>query len=150
MGFLLRQMRLTVRSVRAFNVFINNPGPDYGAFGVETDTGSTWIDGRTIFRKVLDMGELPDGEAVPAAQASVNHNIPGLLQVVRMWAISVSATPTWRKVPYNNAHVITTNPPLERAVDALVLEANTIVLAITTYADWTGITAFGVMEYTRS
>ncbi len=93
MVFLLRQMRLTVRSIRAFNVFIDNPGPDYGAFGEETPTGSTWIDGREIFRKVLNLGGLPDGDAVPGAQASVNHEIPGLLQVVRMWAISVSGTP---------------------------------------------------------
>lgn len=150
MAYLLRQMRLTARSVRAYSVFLEDPGPNYGPFGEETPTGSTWIDGRPIYRKVLDMGELPDGDAVPGAQASVNHEIPGLLQVVRMWSISVSSTPTWRTIPYNDAIVDNTKPQNNRAVDALVLEANTVVLAITTYADWTGVFAIGIMEYTRS
>lgn len=45
----------------------------------ETNTGKTWIDGKTIYRKVVDTGTLPNGTA-----KTVAHNITNLDRVVHI------------------------------------------------------------------
>jgi hypothetical protein len=51
------------------NIEIN---PRY-ATGVEIDTGQIWVDGKTIFRRVINFGALPNGTT-----KSVAHGITGL------------------------------------------------------------------------
>ena len=106
----------------------------------ELDTGGKWIDGKTIYRQVFDMGTLPDGAAVPGAQASVAHGITGLDTVVRLIGLAVSGTPTYRVLPYSDS----------TAANALALEANATVVAVTAWANWTDHTATTIMEYTKS
>lgn len=140
MAYLLRFMRLTARSVRAYRVFIDNPGPDFAPFGVESSTGSTWIDGREIFRTVVDMGTLADGSAAPAV-TNVNHGIVAMELVTRVWGIIVNATPTWRNVPFADG---------EDPANGIRIDVNRTQVGFHVRADWTSHTGVCTIEYTKT
>lgn len=55
--------------------------PSY--FTTETDTGMKWIDGKTIYRKVIDFGALPN-----ATEKVVQHGINNLDTIVNVSCIS--------------------------------------------------------------
>ena len=53
----------------------------------EFDTGYTWIDGKTIYKKTVNTGQLPN-----ATSKSVNHDIANFYRLVKLdgWAYSSS------------------------------------------------------------
>lgn len=60
----------------------------------EVNTGMKWIDGKTIYRKVVDFGALPN-----ASSKTVNHGISGLSEVIFASAI-VCVSNTWTPLNY--------------------------------------------------
>lgn len=101
----------------------------------EEVTNRRWIDGKLIYRKVLDAGELPD-----TANKQLTHSIANLGTVVNLYGMAVSASGTRRTMPYVTA----------TASDAITLEANATVVAVITYADWSDHTGHVIIEYTKA
>lgn len=62
---------------------INNIG-NYST--TEVDTGKTWIDGKTIYRKVINFGAFPTG-----ANKQVAHNITNLDKVIDIKCIATNS-----------------------------------------------------------
>lgn len=63
----------------------------------ETDTGKIWIDGKPIYRKVIDFGALPNN-----AIKNVAHNITNLSYVIFANGISYSSTTgNYFPIPYS-------------------------------------------------
>jgi hypothetical protein len=81
MTSLLRYFRLSSRSIRAYRVFLENPGPNYSTG--EIDTGSLWIDGSPIFRKVIDIGALPD-----SSSKLVNHGLTAPFTIIHYYGFA--------------------------------------------------------------
>lgn len=61
-----------------------NANLDYST--TETDTGTTWIDGKAIYRKVVNIGTVANGGS------SVAHGITGIDRVINYWGISDNGT----------------------------------------------------------
>lgn len=74
------------------------PGPgviNYSA--AEQNTGTTWVDGRNIYQKTINTGQLPNGTAVTVA-----HSVPNIANVLRVWGwASDAGTPAiFLPLPY--------------------------------------------------
>lgn len=53
---------------------------EYSAYSTsETDSGEKWIDGKTIYKKTVDFGALPNNTT-----QSVNHGISGISRIIKM------------------------------------------------------------------
>lgn len=59
----------------------------------EVDTKQQWIDGKTIYRKVVDCGTLPN-----ATTKTVSHGISGIDWVVRVWGTAKATS--WIPLPW--------------------------------------------------
>jgi hypothetical protein len=69
----------------------------------ETDTGQQWIDGKTIYRKVINFGALAN-----TGTKSVNHGISSISQITKLYAISYnshSSPKNWSMIPAANPDV---------------------------------------------
>ena len=60
----------------------------------EASTGEKWIDGKSIYRKTINFGALPN-----ATTKSVAHNITGLSDVVKIEGIAKSSSGNYSSVP---------------------------------------------------
>ena len=103
----------------------------------ETNTGKTWIDGKTIYRKVLNCGALPNN-----SDKLVNVNVPNINNVISINGIGISRTGTCFPLPYvyNNL-----NTQIE-----LVYLASSQQIRITTGQDRSGINGYVRIEYTKT
>lgn len=64
----------------------------------EVDTRKKWVDGRTIYRKVIDCGALPN-----ATTKNTAHNISDLDRFVKVYGISIDiSSNTTLPLPYFN------------------------------------------------
>lgn len=61
----------------------------------ETNTGKTWIDGKPIYRKVIDVGILPD-----TATKEVAHGISNLERVVQLYGTFINSPNKWAPIPW--------------------------------------------------
>lgn len=103
----------------------------------ETDTGQRWIDGKTIYRKVINFGNLPN-----TSTKSVNHNISGLSFVTSLYAIAYTATGARSYQMINFA----TSDGVQLAMR---LFCNTSQVTIGTGSDRSSLKAYVIMEYTK-
>lgn len=95
----------------------------------EIDTGQKWIDGKPIYRKVVDIGALPNSE-----QKIINHNI-NMETPIRCSGICYNASASMRfTLPMGN-------------IDIWV-DVNQIVVKTTT--DRTNTTGKAIIEYTKT
>lgn len=103
----------------------------------ETVSGSTWIDGSTIYKKTINFGALPN-----AANKSVAHGISNLNRVIRVEAIADYGTGNTKfPIPFS------TPSGLGSSV-SLAIESSTI--EIRTGSDRSGATAYVTIYYTKS
>lgn len=69
----------------ANKIGLNYPTKDeLGYFTTEQDTGSTWIDGSTLYKKTIELGALPN-----ATTKAVSHGISNLNIVVKIEGFAV-------------------------------------------------------------
>lgn len=103
----------------------------------ETDTGQKWIDGKTIYRKVIDFGALPNSTI-----KSVNHNISGLSFVTLLSAIvyQSSGTQSWQMLNFASSVGVE---------QTIRIFCNTTQVTIGTGTDRTSFKAYVIMEYTK-
>lgn len=107
--------------------------PDFATS--ETQVGSNWIDGRPIYRKVVDFGALPNADS-----KTVAHGITGIQDVADLRFIIKGAGSDWRLVPYVS---------LAGDVDiAMSMDGTNIY--VDTESDWSSFTGKVVIDYTRT
>ena len=96
----------------------------------EVKTGGTWIDGKPIYRKVVDIGTLPD-----TTSKNVQHNIQNLDSVVNL-----------KLIANDNVNNIVCNfggKELAVYIDA----ANVFIVSGNNFSGYTG---YSVIEYTKT
>lgn len=101
----------------------------------ETATGMYWIDGKPIYRKVIDFGALPNN-----AHKDVNHGISNLGTVVNLYGM---ANQTNNHVPIPYVSPVTLD-------DQIQLGANDTFIRIRADNDKSAFTGIVVMEYTKT
>lgn len=103
----------------------------------ETNTGKTWIDGKPIYRKVLNCGALPNN-----SDKLINVNVSNINNVINLFGIGISTTGTCFPLPYvyNNL-----NAQIE-----LVYLASSQQIRIATGQDRSGINGYVTIEYTKT
>ena len=102
----------------------------------EQVTGGKWIDGKPIYRKVIDFGALPNN-----TMKSVAHNITNLDKIVNLVGYAVSGTVTL-VIPF----VSTTDLP-SSIISCAVNGDN---LTVTTGTNRSSFTAKFIIEYTKT
>ena len=101
----------------------------------ETLTGGTWIDGESIYRKVIDCGELPNG-----TEKSVSHGITNLDTIISINGVAISSENT---IPLPYIHQTTT--------DIVQILCTPTEVKITTTSDKTAYTkSYVTIEYTKA
>ncbi len=82
---------------------LNYPTNDEMGYSTsEVETGLTWIDGSTIYKKTIDFGALPN-----AADKNVAHNISNLDKVVKIEGIALAGSRAFPLPHVDNGDVIT-------------------------------------------
>lgn len=101
----------------------------------ETLTGGIWIDGKSIYRKVIDCGELPNG-----TEKSVPHGITNLDTIISINGVAISSENT---IPLPYIHQTTT--------DIVQILCTPTEVKITTTSDKTAYTkSYVTVEYTKA
>lgn len=100
----------------------------------EVDTGFTWVDGKTIYKKTINFGTLPNNTST-----NVAHGVTGVSAFISNSGYAVSST-TFLPLPY-----------------AATAAANSIQLAVSgnniniqTGTDRTGFSAYVTLFYTKT
>ena len=111
--------------------------PSY--FTTETDTGMKWIDGKTIYRKVVDFGALPN-----ATTKSVNINATNVNEIVKVSFLTNNTSggqTYYLPIPFYD-----TGTP-SNSISAV---ATKTTVQITTGSNRSSWTAYVIVEYTKT
>lgn len=103
----------------------------------EVDTGKNWINGKRIYRKVVNFGVLPNTTFKDVAHgiATIEMIMPGFPR-----GIAYNATPAFYTLP----------APYSPATDIVMFSASTTNVRATTYsAGWIAFSAYIEIEYTK-
>lgn len=120
---------------------VNNNAQELTNIGIysttEINTGKTWIDGKPIYRKVINCGALPNNR-----DKVINVNVSNINNVINIYGIGISSSGTCFPLPYvyNNF-----NAQIE-----LVYLASSQQIRITTGQDRSGINGYVTIEYTKT
>ena len=99
-----------------------------------------WIDGKPIYRKVINLGVLPN-----AATKTVNHNINNLDNIVLISGIGKQInTARWYPLP------TTFNAVVDPVIRPLTVEVNNTQIVIQVNADWSSHSGTIILEYTKT
>lgn len=101
----------------------------------ETNTGKTWIDGKPIYRKVIDCGTIPS-----SAEAIINTGITNADMLVHLWGVAKSSN--CLPLPYVNTDGNSIQLWLGSSMDVLHIR--------TTSSSWSSYTGYVVVEYTKT
>lgn len=105
----------------------------------ETNTGKTWIDGKPIYRKVINVGNIPD-----TTSKSTAHNIAniGTIIICEGRAVVNTTAKTSIGLPYINT---------DSSTVCIQVYANvTDVVVKTASSVWTAYAGFVILEYTKT
>ena len=103
----------------------------------EIDTGKIWIDGKKIYRKVVNCGYLLKNDT-----KIVKHNIENINTIIKINSIGYSNGGDCLPIPY--AYNVA------QGQGAITLYANKKNIIIRTYGDRTDIQALTTLEYTKT
>lgn len=106
----------------------------------EVKTDNYWIDGSPIYRKVIELGTLPN-----SGQKLVNHGISNLDKIV---SAQGTAYATGVIMPIPNVAVGTQATDLQAQVNLFF--PNLTQVRIITGTDRSGYTGYLILEYTKS
>ena len=111
------------------------------AIGIESDTGQTWVDGKRIYKRTIDIGRLPS----TPSEKTVAHNITGMHMLVKIEASAKnSTTGVYYPLPYLYGADLT------RSSDIGVSVTNTVV-GVHVGSDRSDIdTCYVTVYYTKS
>lgn len=105
---------------------------NYGS--LEADMGISWVDGKSIYKKTLSIGSLPN-----AGAGNTAHGIKSLNRVMGVTGYATDGTNHY-PLPYGSP---TANDNIEVAVNATNI-------VVTTGKDRSGETGYVVLEYTKT
>lgn len=135
---------ITIKNVNlAANKMVNASNVDFTTFGcgnystTEADTGFTWIDGKNIYKKTVNIGTLPNN-----TKKSVSHGIANLDKIIKIDGIT--------RHPGNN---ITAPLPFTSLSESSNIQMNVVGanIEISTGVDRTGFTdSYATVYYTKS
>lgn len=95
-----------------------------------------WIDGKTIYRKVVDFGSLPN-----ATGKNVNSGITNMAFLVRMTALAYNGSGTYLSIPYTH------NNRLELQIQFAYTNNQ---IQISTGENRSSYSAYVILEYTKT
>lgn len=101
----------------------------------ETQTGTTWIDDKPIYRKVVNIGALPN-----AAMKNVAHGITNIDTITDYYGMVASTSKTALKIPY----VAT------ESLDYIAMYVSITNVAVKTKQDMSAYGGYAVVEYTKT
>ena len=104
----------------------------------EIKTNKTWIDGKPIYRKVINIGYLPNKNA-----KLVNHNISDIDKITYQYAIASDSGGLTYSVP----HVA--SPNMGNSM-TMAMRSNKEWVQINCSSDMTSYTAYFILEYTKT
>lgn len=102
----------------------------------ETKIG-TWIDGKPIYRKVFNFGQLP-----VTSRKEINHGISNLNRITKLYGIA-----SWNSADIPTIPLPSADPDGEKY--SVYLSANSSIIAVTTGSDRGAFYGYVVMEYTK-
>ena len=102
----------------------------------ETKIG-TWIDGKPIYRKVFDFGQLP-----VTSSKEIRHGISDLSRIIKLYGIA-----SWKTADMPTLPLPSADPDGEKY--SVFLSANSSIIAVTTGSDRKAFYGYVVMEYTK-
>ena len=113
-----------------------NAEPNYSTS--EVDTKVKWVDNKTIYRKTINFGALPN-----ATTKNVAHGVSGLSQLVKIDAIMnrPGTNGGFYPLPFVSKSV---------ANDQVEISVNGTNVSIATNIDWSSCTAYVTIWYTKS
>ena len=100
----------------------------------EVATGSTWIDGKPIYRKVVDLGSLPN-----AAKKNVAHGIENISDVITLKGIAKSSIA--------NFTIPLVWDTLEENIGIYINGSNVVVCTNKNRSSYSGV---AIIEYTKT
>lgn len=103
----------------------------------EHPTGAKWIDGKPIYRKVVDCGALPD-----TASKSVAHNITNIGTIIK---VSGTASRTGATIPLP---YVSTETNVNVSIALYVTPQNVIIQDFYNMTDYTS--TYVILEYTKT
>lgn len=112
---------------------------DYSA--TETEVG-TWIDGKTIYRRVIDIGALPNNDT---KEVKVFDKPDPIDTVVRLYGVAKNSSNVAIPLPHTSVSALTGQVVISYSNDA-----NTTFISISTGSDRSGFSGFVVIEYTKA
>ena len=104
----------------------------------EIKTNKIWINSKAIYRKVVDIGSLPND-----SYKSVDHNIENIDELVNVRAIAVTSGGYYFNIPFVGTPTIFSNTQI-------ALRANTTHIQISSTTDTSNYTGYAILEYTKT
>lgn len=102
----------------------------------EVDTGIKWIDGKTIYRKVVEFGALPANTSKTVSSGLTNETI------VNMRGIAINST--------DGIETVLPCPTSNNKNGQLYYDLNNHNIVVATADDYSAYTAYIVLEYTKT
>lgn len=122
----------------AANHFIAVYGNDQDSYSTnEMETNAKWIDGKTIYKKTIDFGYLPNNDS-----KSVSHGIANLDKVIKVEETIDNGT------SYPHGFVLISSAPA--SATGWNLYGNDTQITISTSADRSTVYAYITLYYTKS
>ena len=103
----------------------------------EIDTGKIWIDGKKIYRKVINCGYLLNKNI-----KRVEHNIENINEIIKLNGIGYENNENYLPIPY--AYDVTLGQ------GSITLYASKTSISLRTYGDRTKVQALITLEYTKT
>lgn len=105
----------------------------------ETNTGAKWIDGKTIYKKTVDTGALPNNSI-----KTVAHGITGINKIIKMEGYAYRSSP-------NTLWVNLNWPSVATAASSIAIGADLTNISVFTGTDRTAFTeSYVTLYYTKS
>jgi hypothetical protein len=122
-------------SVEELSLAVNNTVNSYST--EEVNTGKKWIDGKPIYRKIVDIGALPN-----ATTKTVAHNISNYDVFTTIKGIAFNNAKTAQiELPYITANNINT---------AISIEINATDVQIISGINRSSLSGYAILEYTKT
>lgn len=104
----------------------------------EIKTNKIWIDDKPIYRKIVDIGNLPNN-----TYKTVEHNIENIDRLVSVSAIVVTSGGYYFNIPFVGTPTIFSNTQI-------ALRANTTHIQVSSTTDTSNYTSYAILEYTKT
>lgn len=124
-----------VANINALASFVNEIGNSYPTTS-ESDIGK-WIDGKTIYRKVVSCGQLPN-----SANKATNHGVSNIDKIINICGTARSADGNTISIPFVHEN---------QSITGVKVTVDRVKVNIATSRDWSSFTeCYVIIEYTKN